>query len=148
MLFWSNLALSAMLFEAMQEESARRKFPLWNALRQVFREKVEAFAPSHRSLTLRKVSGHHLVIALSTHLVRPEDRTIKSVWLEPTPHVHTLTSSTPNNGHEMWLSGKPSFKVPSGSVVIGKHSLGYWTWQWLNYGIVSYPSSPDCIPVH
>ena len=30
---------SAMLFEAMQEESARRKLPLWNALRQVFREK-------------------------------------------------------------------------------------------------------------
>ena len=26
-------------FEAMQEESARRKLPLWNALRQVFREK-------------------------------------------------------------------------------------------------------------
>ena len=31
---------SAMLFEAMQEESARNKFPLWNALRQVLLGKM------------------------------------------------------------------------------------------------------------
>ena len=79
-------------FEAMQEESARRKLPLWNALRQVFREKytqrnmfrecrgsLDFDSQKHGSESVPKIMG------LSPNLSSPG---VPQIVEPKTPRVH------------------------------------------------------------